>query len=318
MKQAKPSETPLSPEIAKVVAKFHDKSMKRMAAINARDVPKDSLFHYTSEKAFCSIIDSGKFWLTSIYHMDDTEELTFGFNVARSLLQTRAKNGDQLTQLFCQELVGEEDLKKIKTLFEFYSISFGVRDDLQQWKSYADQSRGIAMGLAPEFFELVPFEDPDNPKPEEHIFLGKVVYGDQAVQTRQSRVINSAIDTIRHAKSSGTIKNGHDARLLFQHIAAEMTVEILWNCVTTKDGVWSHQSETRLLALNNLRQPHLAIYNAKQRPHLELWQPLLKAKLMEVMVGPKADTAIEARLQAFLKGHNLAHVPITRSTESLN
>src|ERR1700691_3506191 len=102
MKQAKPSETPLSPEIAKVVAKFHDKSMKRMAAINARDVPKDSLFHYTSEKAFCSIIDSGKFWLTSIYHMDDTEELTFGFNVARSLLQTRAKNGDQLTQLFCQ------------------------------------------------------------------------------------------------------------------------------------------------------------------------------------------------------------------------
>jgi len=38
--------------------------------------------------------------------------------------------------MFCEELVDEEDLKRIKTLFEFYSISFGLRDDPQQWGSY--------------------------------------------------------------------------------------------------------------------------------------------------------------------------------------
>jgi hypothetical protein len=89
--------------------------------------------------------------------MDDTEELTFGFNVGRLLVDARAENGDQLTQFFCHELMREEDLAKIKKLFEFYSISFGLRDDPQQWKGYADQGRGIAMGLAPTFFELVPF-----------------------------------------------------------------------------------------------------------------------------------------------------------------
>ncbi len=314
IKQAKPSEIPLSPEIAKVVAKFHDKSMKRMATINMRDVPKTNLFHYTNEKAFCSIIDSGTFWFTSIYHMDDKEELTFGFNVGRSLVQTRAESGDQPTQLFCQELMREEDLTKLKKLFEFYSISFGLRDDPQQWKSYADQGRGIAMGLAPAFFELVPFEDPANPKPEEYIFLGKVLYGDQPVRTRHARVINSAIDTIGHAMRSGAIKDGHDAQLFYQHIAAEMLVEILWNCVTTKDKSWSHQSETRLLALNNLREPHLTIHNAEQRPRVELPQPRLKTNLVEVMVGPKADAAVEARVRVFLDAHRLAYVPIIRSS----
>ena len=43
IKEAKPSEIPLSPEIAKVVAKFHDKSMKRLETINRRDVPVYSI-----------------------------------------------------------------------------------------------------------------------------------------------------------------------------------------------------------------------------------------------------------------------------------
>jgi hypothetical protein len=70
--------------------------------------------------------------------------------------------------------------------------------------------------------------------------------------------------------------------------------------------------------LNNLRQPHLPIHNAEQRPRLELHQPLLKAKLMEVMVGPKVGASVEAKMRAFLEGRDLAHVPITPSTSSLD
>jgi hypothetical protein len=128
--------------------------------------------------------------------MDDKEELTFGFNVSRSLLQAAVATGDELTRLFCQELVDEEDLRKIKTLFEFYSISFGIKDDPQQWASYGDSGRGVALGLAPAFFHPAPFEDPENPKPEEHIYLylGKVVYGDEAAGARHSIVIEEPGD----------------------------------------------------------------------------------------------------------------------------
>jgi hypothetical protein len=310
MSEPKPSQVKLSAPIAKAVGEFHDASMHRMAKANAADEPTEPLFHYTSERALFSIIESEQFWFTSIYHMDDTEELTFGFKVARGLLQKAVENGDTLTRMFCEELANEEELDKIKKLFEFYSVSFGVKDDAKQWKKYADEGRGIALGLAPAFFKPLMTE---NPKPEEQIFLGKVVYGDAQARARHSRVIDEAIDTIGRTQKAGSIKDGKEARIFFQHMAAEMTVETLWNSVTTKDSSWNHQNETRLLALNNLNNPRLKIHNADKKPRLELPQPLLKQNITEVMVGPNADAGAEVRVRAFLERVGLAHVPVTRA-----
>lgn len=310
MSEPKPSQVILSAPIAKAVEEFHDASTQRMAKGNAVDEPTEPLFHYTSERALFSIIESEQFWFTSIYHMDDTEELTFGFNVARTLLQKAAESGGRLTRVFCEELANEEELDKIKRLFEFYSVSFGVKDDAKQWKKYADEGRGIALGLAPAFFKPLMTE---NPKPEEQIFLGKVVYGDAQARARHSPVIDEAIDTLRLTQRGGSIKDGKEARVFFQHIAAEMTVETLWNSVTTKDSSWSHQNETRLLALNYLKNPRLKIHNADKRPRLELPQPLLKRNITEVIVGPNAGTGVEVRVRAFLDRHGLAHVPVTRA-----
>jgi Protein of unknown function (DUF2971) len=310
MNQPKISQIKLSPQIEKAVAAFHDASMKRIAHASAADEPKMPLFHYTSEKALFSIIESEKFWFTSIYHMDDREELTFGFNVSRSLLQAAVATGDHLTRLFCEELVDEEDLKKIRTLFEFYSISFGSEDDPQQWARYADSGRGVALGLAPAFFRPFPIV---NPKPEQRIYCGKVVYGDQKARARHSRVIDAAIETIKQAYAAGSIRSGKDAMMFFRHMATEMTVEILWNCVTTKDSSWSHQNETRLLALNNLKTPELPIYAADKRPRVEIPQPLLKKSILEVMVGPNADGPAADRVRQFLNAHGLSHVPVTRT-----
>jgi threonyl-tRNA synthetase len=306
----KMSQIKLSPQIEKAVAAFHDASTKRMAEANEADEPKEPLFHYTDEGALSGIIESETFRLTSIYHMDDSEELTFGFNVARSLLQAAIGRGDALTRLFCEELVDEEDLTKIKKLFEFYSISFGTRNDKQQWDRYADNGRGVAVGLAPTFFRPLPIA---NPKPEEKIFCGKVVYGDQQARARHSKVIDAAIETIKQAHAAGSIRNGEDARMFFRHIAAEMTVEILWNCVTTKDIKWRHQNETRLLALNNLKEPHLPIHNVDKRPRVEIPQPLLKKNIVEIMMGPHADDAAEQRVRKFLEANGLSHVSVTRA-----
>jgi hypothetical protein len=265
MSETKPSKIELSALVGEAVKSFHDSSMERMAKANAADEPTEPLSHYTSESALFGIIESEQLWFTSIYHMDDTEELTFGFGVERKLLQEAIASGDQLTRMFCEELADDEEIKKIKQLFEFYSVSFGVKDDAKQWEKYADNGRGIALGLAPEFFKPLMTA---NPKPEETIFLGKVVYGEAQARARHAKVIKEAIDTIKRAQAAGAIKDGQQARLFFQHMAAEMRVETLWNSVTAKDNFWSDQNETRLLALNNLKDPHLKIHNAALRPRL--------------------------------------------------
>jgi hypothetical protein len=120
--------------------------------------------------------------------MDDPEELNFGFSVARSLFSEAAKRSKGLARRFFATLAEDGDLEKIRELIAFYSVSFGLRDVEKQWIMYADKGRGVALGLAPEFFQPVPFDDPNNPKPEEIIFYGKVCYGlEDGRAARESR-----------------------------------------------------------------------------------------------------------------------------------
>ena len=63
----------------KLITKFHDASVYRMARGNAKEATTQPLFHYTTEQALYKIIQSETFWFTSIYYMDDDAELSFGF-----------------------------------------------------------------------------------------------------------------------------------------------------------------------------------------------------------------------------------------------
>jgi hypothetical protein len=137
----------LSDKIHAALASFQDACDRRMAGTNAANDPKEPLFHYTTESAFFSILDSEQFWFTSIYNMDDPEELNFGFNVARELFKEATERSKGLARGFCRELGEEGELEKIKELMAVYSVSFGLRDDGQQWMDYADQGRGVAFGL---------------------------------------------------------------------------------------------------------------------------------------------------------------------------
>jgi hypothetical protein len=286
----------LSPQIEKAIAAFQDANDRRMADANVASQPSQPLFHYTGEEALFSIITSEQFWFTSIY---DTEELTFGFNVSRSLLQEAMASKDGLARAFCQVLLEAIDSERIKELVAFYSISFGFRDDPQQWNSYGEQGRGIAFGLKPDFFRPVPFEDPNHPKPEEELFYGKVSYGDAEARSRHSPVIEAAFALIEQAQAAGWLRTREEAGAFCQHLAATMYTEILWNCVTAKDSHWSHQNEMRILARNFLKRPRLPIVNAEKRPRVEIAQPLYQpAKSLTVI----ASVAKQSRVRAVESG----------------
>jgi hypothetical protein len=164
------------------------------------------------------------------------------------------------------------------------------------------------MGLTPSFFALLNVKDP---KPEETTFIGRVFYGEDQAKARHAAVIDSAIWTVKEAYRRGLLLKASDEDDFLRHMAAEMYVEILWNSVTSKSTEWAHQRETRLLALNDLRNPKLQIHNAEKRPRVELPQPLLKKNMTEVMLGPKADDATKVQVRKFLDEHHLPHVPVT-------
>jgi hypothetical protein len=94
----------------------------RMAAAKDAQAPKEAVYHYTNEKALFSILDSGQFWFTSIYHMDDPEELNFGFGVARGSFDEAGRRCKGLARQFFRSLAEDADRKQIRELIAFYSV----------------------------------------------------------------------------------------------------------------------------------------------------------------------------------------------------
>ncbi len=284
-----------------------------MADANARGDPTDPLFHYTTVDALFGIIKSETFWFTSIYHMDDDQELSFGFGISHSLLSAALQREDVHVKTFLKPLVDDVGFERIKRRFEFYSVSFGQKDDPQQWADYGDHGNGVALGLAPKFFSLA---EPDDPKPEEMIFLGKVEYGERSAKIRHASIVDSAVEVVKQAYRQGLLLKAEDEEEFLHLMAAEMYVEILWNSVTTKASKWLHQAETRLLAVNDLKNPQIEIKNADKRPRVELPQPLLKRNITEVMMGPAANEDTKTRVRTFLDENDLSTVSLSSAAAS--
>jgi hypothetical protein len=121
------------------------------------------------------------------------------------------------------------------------------------------------------------------------------------------------VQTIKQAHKQGLLLKAEDEEAFLHLMAAYMYVEILWNSVTSKSDKWAHQLETRLLAVNDLKNPGIEIKNAPARPRVEIPQPLLKANITEVTMGPKADDVARANVRKILDDNGLPSVPVTSS-----
>lgn len=295
----------------KLADRFNQASTLRMAKGNERGAPTEPLFHYTSAAALEAIVASETFWFTSVYHMDDDQELLFGFGISHALLAAALEREDANVKVLLKPVVEDIGFKRIRDRFEFYSASFGQKDDARQWNDYAGGGTGVAIGLSPKFFGFIKKEDY---QPWEKTFLGKVEYGELAAKVRHAAIVDSAVQTIKQAHKQELLLKAEDEEAFLHLMAAYMFVEILWNSVTTKSDKWSHQIETRLLAVNDLKNPHLEIKNAPTRPRVEIPQPLLKANITEIMMGPKADDDARAKVRKILDDNGLASVQVTSAS----
>jgi hypothetical protein len=118
---------------------------------------------------------------------DDDAELSFGFGVAHGLLSAAMEREDVLTKKFLKPLVDDYKFEKIRSRFEFYSASFGQKDDAEQWNDYAAGGSGVALGLAlPSLTRKTP--SPKKPFFSERSFMARLV---QRCATQASLIARS-------------------------------------------------------------------------------------------------------------------------------
>ena len=106
------------------------------------------LYHYTNEAGLKGILETGKLWLSDILTLNDPSELSHGLSQAIAILKGKAASGPPGSRLFAADFEEMIRLGKVQKSGDYFICCFSsAGDDLGQWRAYADNGRGYALGF---------------------------------------------------------------------------------------------------------------------------------------------------------------------------
>jgi hypothetical protein len=108
------------------------------------------IYHYCGAEAFTQIVRTRTMWHTAFTALNDTTERKWGFDQFQA-------TADKLRKVCGADFI--DRISEIVRLTQDYSVvmisSYSlIGDRLSQWRAYADDGRGFAIGFLPREFEM--------------------------------------------------------------------------------------------------------------------------------------------------------------------
>lgn len=145
------------------------------------------LFHYTETAGLIGILQSGgELWATDARCMNDTGELALGYTLLQQAMRERSTHPayELLSRLL-------EHPAYVSGLV--FATSFSEEPDLlSQWRAYADNGTGFAVGFVSVGLNELTL---DGKNPLHH--LVRVEYRPNAQKTRAGRLVDRALEALR-------------------------------------------------------------------------------------------------------------------------
>jgi hypothetical protein len=304
---------PLPDVLERAVQDYVDWAAKYLTALEKRTVVDTPLYHYTDANGLKGIIENDEIWFTDYRYLNDPSELRHGVLLAHeainaALVKAKPANADFLCKMMIDMLTPENFSDHLQFLIACFSRD---RDELGQWRAYADNGRGFAIGLSRNMFAS---SDPvDTVNPLMNMTVGPVRYRDSDTKRRDSLAINEAVSgfekATRYARKHLVQK---DIFLGFSdRLAREvLTSPLIWNCLTCKHPAYVRENEVRLIILGSqkafagkvpvrIRKGEIVPYF--NRP-MGLHEP---GSIVEVVIGPAAPIAAEDGVRFLLDRHKI-------------
>ena len=117
-------------------------------------IQAQTIYHYTDVRGALAIIESGHLWFTERAHLNDPIELQYGLRIGHEMFEEAVKRaGPTVPQQTANHLMEEAGVGLIE--FGSWVASFSYDgDDLSQWRSYADDGRGVCLGFSVQALDM--------------------------------------------------------------------------------------------------------------------------------------------------------------------
>ena len=277
--------------------------------------PNFPLFHYTDEAGIRGILSSSKLWCFSHLHQTDRAEFAYSLDIAREVIQELSRSDDRVTHFFALCLLDLLNNNSFTETFEFYLFSLSQhRDDPHQWDEFGRSGSGFCLGLSPRLFQ--PDENELKPLANENLFVGKVIYGEEAIRSRHNHVFAKAAEiTSRFANNNRELVQQVKPSTYLSAMAKEVIAsQLVWNCLTGKKLKYQDEREIRFLIMNLLDRFDGLRKSYDEKAYIEALVPLrVPGNVTEIIIGANAPENAEAQINAFLSEQGYSGIPVSRS-----
>lgn len=277
-----------------------------------------TLYHYCSLQTFQKIMENKSIWLSDVSKSNDSKELAWIKNECQkyisqswiTYLEAKKKN----------EFAGvrTEDFEKFQEALELikdYDASkcwvfclSEKKDDLGQWRGYADDGQGISIGFQRDLFELIE-TIAHRADENEELYFKKIKYSQKDI--KEFLYDYAGMSEINEKLTS------EEAMEIYKKIA----VLTIWNAPFFKNEKFRDEKEWRIaysmsmLDMLDGKKPGISndkndlfnavslekfgyvIKNGELVSHLEMELPILKNVISSITLGPKCKvTPMELKL----------------------
>jgi hypothetical protein len=293
---------------------------RQMMSVQKKTAVSKPLYHYTDAAGLKGIITNQVFWFTDFRHLNDPTEMLHGMSLARSLISAENNQKDRAGLLYAM-LDDLFTLRNFSTVFAFFIACFTrKRDDLVQWRLYADDGRGFAIGLSARLFAIEPRL---GSAPTQNVFVSPVFYDDAATARRHRKPIKKALSIFLLASNYAYryLKQKQIGIAFLRELALQVIASpLIWNCLTCKHSGYRAEDEVRLVVLGQKaafkKYRRTRLRNGTAVPYIESHMPLHKrGNICEIIIGPAAPKHAETYVRRLLKDAGINFpVPIRRSS----
>jgi len=272
-----------------------------------------NIYHYTSLDAFVSILKNKKLWLSGSQNLNDHQEMEWGLGKIRDSLKRRRtpQNDNHVNDLW----------KLLEAYIPPYVCSFSMDggDQLSQWRAYACDGTGVAIGFNLNSLPVTSTLPYQSDALEHCITTFDVIYQNNMQDER----IDKAVDRLMTYVSNQN--NNHDIGVIdraashlyglaavFKNPAFEEERE--WRIVHTPT-ITSDRDTNKVNVKNGISDMHHRVSNGRLITYFEygLTTTTCEQPIAELVLGPKCAIS-EHDLKTFLSACGYQRVSYRKSS----
>jgi hypothetical protein len=277
--------------------------------------PPSIIYHYTDDVGLKGILESGKIRLTDIFDLNDPSELNHGISLAIKVLNKIVSNGPPEGRIFAEQLTAFPWREEIRGSAYFFVCSFSsCNDDLCQWRAYADNGRGYALGFDATALEKG-FIKGGAANTYDAAF--PVTYRDAELEKLHGQIIDKMLGLISLPRGRGLQSGAIKSYTLDLRVA--LMTHLSHAALFFKHKAYENEKEYRFLRMHRFDAPPLEMKLRARRYSLIKciefgWRSATARALKEIVIGPAAHYEKASQFaRDCLRSWNAGTIPIISS-----